>query len=967
MKRLVSVSLAALLIGTLFSLSLHSGSGTDLSGSTIYWGERIIMAGEEYENGTIVVDGNVTLFSGGNLTLMNVTLVLNVTFDGQYTIRVESGGELNLVDSNVTNGAPPFNYNFYYMAGSRGSIVNTTVESCGHTGGSYGLEVSTSDLHVEGSYFQNSYAGLTYIGVQATVDNSYFLNNARNGVTAYDVADVEVLNSNMSGNGNNGIAVFNDAIAMIVGNEVFGNAGTGIFLMNNAVGVIRDNRVDGNTGSGISLWDNSHALIEGNTVEDSMGPGITLATSAAIGSNATIRNNTVSNNGHDIGWSYSGIYVYSTPFYPVIKNNTLFGNAWASIEVDSSHAEVFDVSIDSSLYGLYVYGIGSARITNSSVSSTDWNLVATENCSITTLNTTFDPASAYAFVNGEIVVENYLHVLVENSSQIPVMGADIHVTDNGLATYATSGYGGSDPQTDAVGRVDQIVVTDRIYIGPGSSATENVTVLEVSKGNMIFGGNPRTVDMSTSHQEIVTATFDGDTSPPAMIQDLVVTDVDVDNATLNWTAPGDDGDVGTASAYDLRYSTQLISDLNWDAAIQATGEPGPQPAGQPESFIVSALSQGTTYYFAIRTADEVPNWSGLSNVASGTTKETMPPSISDLMVDPLPQEVNGWVNVSAIVLDASGVDEVRIDIDTVGNWSMTYDPSSGRYYINLEHDNVSTFYFNISAVDVHGNWAKLEGQIVIQDTTAPDISHTPVGSVMVGETIDVEATVTDNYQIDSVRLNFTDVDGSPSNETMSRSGDTYSFQIPAQASTGTVTYFIWAGDTEGNVAMTGVHTVDIAPDTLSPSAPTIELVTSGEGTLTLSWTAPTTNTDGSPLTDLAGYNIYRMTSSGGERTLVNDILVETTEHDDTGLDDGKTYYYVVRAVDENGNESPDSNEAPGTTESVAQFDWTWIVLAVIIVLIALVLIALLLRRRRATDVEGEAEEALSTEDEGSSE
>ena len=118
------------------------------------------------------------------------------------------------------------------------------------------------------------------------------------------------------------------------------------------------------------------------------------------------------------------------------------------------------------------------------------------------------------------------------------------------------------------------------------------------------------------------------------------------------------------------------------------------------------------------------------------------------------------------------------------------------------------------------------------------------------------------------------------------------------------------------------------------------------------------------MTDLAGYNIYRMTSSGGERTIVNDILVEATEHDDTGLDDGKTYYYVVRAVDENGNESPDSNEAPGTTESVAQFDWTWIVLAVIIVLIALVLIALLLRRRRATDVEGEPGVPPPMEDEG---
>ncbi len=964
MKRASTLGLAALLVGTLFSLNLPSGSGTDLGGSTVYWGERIILGAEDYENGTVVVDGNITIMSGGNLTFTDIMLVMNVTFDGEYTIRVGSGGELNLVDSNIASGAFPFAYNFHYMAGSSGSIVNTTIESCGHAGGSYGIEVSTSDLTVANSSVQNSYAGLTYIGVQATVSNSFFLNNARNGVTAYDAADVTILNSNLSWNGNNGISVFNDATATIEGNEILGNTGEGVFFMNNAVGTIRGNFISGSQRRGIALWDDSHALIENNIVQGSIYPGIALITSDTIGSNATIRNTTIRNNGYDIAWSYSGIYVYSDPYSPVLDNNTFFGNAWAGIEVDSSRVTVFDSTLGQDSYGVYVYGNGSAEITNSSISSTSWDLVATENCTITTLNTTFDPASAYAFVNGEVVVQNYLHVLVENSTQIPVMAADVQVTDNGLAMYATSGFGGSDPQTNTAGRIDYIAVTDRIYIGPGSSATENVTVLEVSKGNMVFGGIPRTIDMSSSHQEIVTATFDGDTTPPAMVQDLIVTDVSVDNATLNWTAPGDDGDLGTASAYDIRFSTELISDLNWDAAIQAAGEPAPQPAGQLESFIVTGLSQGTTYYFAIKTADEIPNWSELSNVASGTTKETVPPSISDLLVDPLPQEVNGWVNVSAIVLDATGVDQVRIDIDTVGNWSMAYDSSSGRYYINLEHNNVSVFYFNISAVDIYGNWAKLGGQIVIQDTTDPDISHTPIVSVMVGETIEIEATVTDNYQIDSVKLNFTDVDGTSSNETMSRSGDIYSFQIPAQVSTGAVTYFIWAQDTEGNVAMTGVHSVDITPDTLSPSAPTIELVTSGEGTLSLTWTAPTTNTDGSSLTDLAGYNVYRMTSSGGERTLVSDVLVVTTEYEDTGLEDGKTYYYVVRAVDENGNESPDSNEALGTTESVAQPDWIWIILSVIVILIVLVLIVLLLWRRGRTGIEEESEEPPLIENEG---
>ena len=34
---------------------------------------------------------------------------------------------------------------------------------------------------------------------------------------------------------------------------------------------------------------------------------------------------------------------------------------------------------------------------------------------------------------------------------------------------------------------------------------------------------------------------------------------------LTWTAPGDDGTVGTATSYDVRYSTGVINAGNWGA------------------------------------------------------------------------------------------------------------------------------------------------------------------------------------------------------------------------------------------------------------------------------------------------------------------------------------------------------------------------------------------------------------------
>ena len=106
---------------------------------------------------------------------------------------------------------------------------------------------------------------------------------------------------------------------------------------------------------------------------------------------------------------------------------------------------------------------------------------------------------------------------------------------------------------------------------------------------------------------------------------------DAADITLSWTAPGDDGNVGTAAQYDLRYSTSPITDANWQGATTVAGLPAPSPAGSDESVTVTGLNANTTYYFAIKTADEADNWSALSNVASVTTADEIPPAaIADL-------------------------------------------------------------------------------------------------------------------------------------------------------------------------------------------------------------------------------------------------------------------------------------------------------------------------------------------------
>ena len=111
--------------------------------------------------------------------------------------------------------------------------------------------------------------------------------------------------------------------------------------------------------------------------------------------------------------------------------------------------------------------------------------------------------------------------------------------------------------------------------------------------------------------------YAADTTPPSAVIDLTAVGVSRDSITLSWTAQGDDGNLGTASAYDIRYSTSGITEANWNSSIQCSGEPAPQLSGNNQSFSVSGVSPANKYYFALKTADEASNWSDLSNIADG--------------------------------------------------------------------------------------------------------------------------------------------------------------------------------------------------------------------------------------------------------------------------------------------------------------------------------------------------------------
>jgi hypothetical protein len=86
----------------------------------------------------------------------------------------------------------------------------------------------------------------------------------------------------------------------------------------------------------------------------------------------------------------------------------------------------------------------------------------------------------------------------------------------------------------------------------------------------------------------------------------------------------------------------------------------------------------------------------------------------------------------------------------------------------------------------------------------------------------------------------------------------------------------------------------------------------GAGTIKLAWDAPTTNSDGSPLTDLAGYYVYYGTASGVYGPPVD--AKNVTTYTLTGLTPGQTYFIAVTAYDISQNQSQFSFEVSGVAK-----------------------------------------------------
>jgi len=133
-----------------------------------------------------------------------------------------------------------------------------------------------------------------------------------------------------------------------------------------------------------------------------------------------------------------------------------------------------------------------------------------------------------------------------------------------------------------------------------------------------------------------------DFAPPAQIIDLTVLNTTTTTATLTWTASDDNG---IASKYDIRFSTNIMSDEDdFESSLLVDRIPMPQESGLTEKIVVLDLLPETTYFFGIKVFDNANNQSPISNVLRATTQS------GKLFVDNFDRDNLGtdWIKADSI-------------------------------------------------------------------------------------------------------------------------------------------------------------------------------------------------------------------------------------------------------------------------------------------------------------------------------
>ncbi len=307
----------------------------------------------------------------------------------------------------------------------------------------------------------------------------------------------------------------------------------------------------------------------------------------------------------------------------------------------------------------------------------------------------------------------------------------------------------------------------------------------------------------------------------------------------------------------------------------------------------TAVTNGTTYYYVV-TAVSANGESANSNQASATPSAT--PSAPTAPSAPANlTAAGGNQQVSLFWTASSGATSYNVKRSTAsgGPYTTVASPTNASYS-DTGVSNGTTYYYVVTAVNTAGESAN-SNQASATPSAAPAAPAPPTNLAASGGNQQVSLTWTGSNGATSYNVKRGTTSGGPYTTVASPAGTSYTDNSVTNGTT--YFYVVTAVDSTGessnsNEASATPMGIPAAPAGLTSSA--------GNQQVALSWTASNGATS---------YNVKRSTANGGPYTTVGTL--SGTSYMDSGLTNGTTYYYVVTAVNIDG-QSVNSNQASAT-------------------------------------------------------
>jgi fibronectin type 3 domain-containing protein len=413
---------------------------------------------------------------------------------------------------------------------------------------------------------------------------------------------------------------------------------------------------------------------------------------------------------------------------------------------------------------------------------------------------------------------------------------------------------------------------------------------------------------------------------PAPPQNLsaVADEVDFGQVSLSWNASTQDtggGELTGLAGYIVFRSKGSTSSF----------VPIDTVATDTRQFINTNLESSTNYFYTVTAIDVAGNESARASFVSVQTNgpdQVAPEAPSDLVAVAASSVGEVTVSWSPPTRDADGGDLTGLSSYVVlrsKDNSNSFAPidtvtTENNRYVDTGLDASTTYFYALRAVDNSSN-SSVRSSSTSAKTAGIDspsgISATAgIRKVTVSWTASSEESLIGYNIYRSTRSDqdfsrLTGVEGT----SYSTGQTTY---IDSNLTGGAIFFYKISTVTSVSESSQSTFVGDtVQSDNRAPSAPTLvdgESVTDDPEKINITWKAPTTDSNGSDLTGLESYLVYRATVSTGPFSLVG--TVTATAFQDTGLAAVTTYFYQVEAVDQVGNISSRSTTVSAITSGV---------------------------------------------------